>query len=199
MNFPPLQLLEDPSAGLEADNALSAFAQQYWPEQKVANTEIVLNLVRMLVATAGEGHAANQQTLLVSGVSRCLAELSLASNAPPQLKAAALITLSDIFRGSPANQDMFTNLWVQPLIPVFPETYDGEEPSPDEEPDWQRAQPVPAILALIALAVQGDPALGMEAASPSGLRVRTAAVSLFEVSFGYLFSYTGPKLLITML
>lgn len=163
---------------------MAAFAQQYWPDQKTANTDLIIGLVRMLVASAGEGQASNQKALLVSGVTRCLIELALASNAPTHLKASALITLSDIFRGSNVNQDMFTNLWVQPLIPVYPEYAQDEHPpshQDEEEPEWQRAQPVPAILALIALAVQGDPGLGMEAAGPGGLKVRAAAVALFEV------------------
>lgn len=182
LNFPPLSLINNPNGGTEAENAMAAFAQQFWPEQKAANTDLIIGLVRMLVASAGEGQVSNQRALLSSGVTRCFVELALASNAPSHLKASALITLSDIFRGSTVNQDMFTDLWVQPLIPVYPEYGQDEEPPQDEEPEWQRAQPVPAILALIALAVQGDPGLGMEAAGPGGLKVRAAAVALFEVS-----------------
>lgn len=183
LSFPAQGMLDNPAQAEEADLALGAFAQQYWPDQKIANTDLVLGLIRMLVASAGDGQAANQNILLASGVSRCLVEMALASNAPSQLKAAALVALSDIFRGSNANQDNFTNLWVQPLIPVYPEYEEEHSQHEPEEPEWQRAQPVPAILALIALAVQGDPGLNVEASGATGLKVRSAAVALFEVSF----------------
>jgi len=190
LQFPPHALI-DPTESInppnpsqlsaEAQHGLAAFAQQYWPEQKATNAQLVLGLVRMLVGGAGEGRSMNAKALLQSGLTRCLLELSLASNAPTSLKAHALNALADLFKGSPPNQDLLTNLWVQPLIPVFPNGGDDEQQE-EAQIDWQRAQPVPAILALIALAVQGDPGLGMDASGPHGLQVRAAAVALFEVS-----------------
>jgi hypothetical protein len=112
-------------------------------------------------------------------VTRCLIELGLASNAPTSLKALALLSLADILRGSPPNQDVFANLHISPLIPS---AYDSDEYVPGDEPRWERAQPVPAILALVAMAIEGDPGLGRMATSPEGLRTRAAAVACFEVS-----------------
>jgi len=189
LGFPPIQLLESNSA--EAAHSLEIFANQYWPEQKLINALSVITLIQTLVAGAGEGRASNQKALLKEGVSRCLAEISLASNSPPSLKWTSLNALSEITKGSTNNQDMLTEVMVQPLIPVF--RSDGlqatspTDPSSPEESDieWQRAQPVPAILALIALAVQGDPGLSMAESQGGldGLRVRAAAVGLFEVCF----------------
>jgi hypothetical protein len=125
-----------------------------------------------------------QRALLSVSLTRCLAELGLASNAPSQLKALALLTLADILRGSPPNQQLFTDLEVSPLIPS---TYDAESYTPNEEPRWERAQPVPAILALVATAVEGDPGLGHLATSIEGLRTRAAAVACFEVRLLSLF------------
>jgi len=186
LQFPPHALI-DPTESInppiptslspEAQHGLSTFAQQFWPEQKATNAQLVLGLIRMLVGGAGEGRSMNTKALLQSGVTRCLLELSLASNAPTTLKAHALNALADLFKGSPINQDLLTNLWVQPMIPVY-----SEEESSEQGPEWQRAQPVPATLALIALAVQGDPGLGIDAGGPEGLQVRAAAVGLFEVS-----------------
>lgn len=41
----------------------------------------------MLVGGAGTGREGNQKALLGSGLSRCLSELALASNAPAVLKS----------------------------------------------------------------------------------------------------------------
>lgn len=135
----------------------------------------MLSIARTLIGGAGEGRSANQKALLSIGLTRCFAELALASNAPSSLKAQAMLALADAMRSSPQSQDMFGGLSVSPLIPVV-----AEDAPPHAEPDWQRAEPVPAVLALVAMAVQGDPGLGEYAASMEGLRARAAAVSLLE-------------------
>lgn len=84
-------------------------------------------------------------------------------------------------RDSPANQELFTQLLISPLIPS---SYDSEAyPSDSSEMHWERAEPVPAILALVAMAIEGDPGMGVNATQPVGLRPRAAAVTVFEVSF----------------
>lgn len=80
-------LLLFPRANALTPTSLSAFAFQSWSEQKTINAGLVISLVRMLVGGAGSGKMANQKALLVSGVSRCLIELGLASNAPVVVKS----------------------------------------------------------------------------------------------------------------
>lgn len=110
--------------------------------------------------------------------------------------------LADILRLSPPNQKALTALVVTPLIPpLVPssiETYAAAEASPrDERRDssdhpregeespssprpsdakWRRGKPLPAVVATVSLAVNGDGTPGRE-----GLRVRAAAAGLFEV------------------
>lgn len=81
----PLLLFPQPAALNPA--SLASFAFQPWSEQKVINAGLVISLVRMLVGGAGTGRSGNQKALLTSGLTRCLAELALASNAPAVLKS----------------------------------------------------------------------------------------------------------------
>ncbi len=80
-------LLLFPQSNPLTSEALSAFALQSWSEQKVINAGLVITLIRMLVGGAGSGRSGNQKALLASGVTRCLAEMALASNAPAVLKS----------------------------------------------------------------------------------------------------------------
>lgn len=148
----PLLLFPQPAA-LTA-SSLSGFAFQSWSEQKVINAGLVISLVRMLVGGAGTGRAGNQKALLASGLSRCLAELALASNAPAVLKSQvrsllalsrpeltptsqSLNALADILRLSQPNQEFLSALVVTPLIPptspssTHDHTYGGSQ---DEAP-----------------------------------------------------------------
>jgi hypothetical protein len=80
-------LLLFPRANALTPTSLSTFAFQSWSEQKTINAGLVISLIRMLVGGAGSGKMANQKALLVSGVTRCLIELGLASNAPMVVKS----------------------------------------------------------------------------------------------------------------
>ncbi|KAI5478541.1 hypothetical protein MNV49_004798 [Pseudohyphozyma bogoriensis] len=186
----PLLLFPQPKA--LTPTTLAAFAFQPWSEQKVINAGLVISLVRMLVGGAGTGRAGNQKALLSSGITRCLAELALASNAPAVLKSQSLNALADILRLSPPNQEAIANLTVTPLIPPLAPSHessyaaaageDGERmdarvSSTQSASDhrWHRGIPVLAIVAAVSLSVQGDGTPGRE-----GLRVRAAAAGLFE-------------------
>ncbi|GAA94997.1 uncharacterized protein L969DRAFT_91217 [Mixia osmundae IAM 14324] len=178
--FPPPNVLATPDSS-EAQQALAAFAMQLWSEQKITNAQHVLTLVGLLVGGAGEGRAANQKAMHQSGLTHCLAELALASNAPSDIKAHSLLALADVIRSSPQNQDLISELFVSPLIPV-PPTFIEPGTNPEfAEPEWLRAEPVLATLALVALAIEGDPGLpGNASLGREGLRVRAAATSAFE-------------------
>ncbi|BGO92969.1 hypothetical protein NBRC10512_004190 [Rhodotorula toruloides] len=196
----PLLLFPRPNA-LNAQS-LATFAFQSWSEQKVINAGLVISLVRMLVGGAGgSGRSQNQDALLKTGLTRCLIELALASNAPAVLKSQSLNALADIMRSSADNQTLLTTLIVTPLIPPAgpssPETYADDSTSQhDGQPrasvdgqsqhhehdeaaqraasKWRRGTPVPAVVAVTDLAVHGDGTPGRE-----GLRVRAAAANLF--------------------
>ncbi|KAM0756160.1 hypothetical protein T439DRAFT_22282 [Meredithblackwellia eburnea MCA 4105] len=191
----PLLLFPQPAA--ISPSTLAAFAFQQWSEQKVINAGLVISLVRMLVGGAGSGRAGNQKALLTSGLTRCLAELALASNAPAVLKSQALNALADILRLSPPNQAAFAELTVTPLIPPLvpsardPAYSDGQDDEQrfggggpgvmreklhdPSDAKWHRGTPLPATIATVSLCVQGDGTPGRE-----GLRVRAGAAAVFE-------------------
>ncbi|OXB35280.1 hypothetical protein LQV05_006036 [Cryptococcus neoformans] len=141
------------------------FALQYWSDQKIHNTGLVLGLIRMLVGGPGGG---NQNAMVSSGVTRCLLELSLASNAPPSIKSQCLSTLTPIFTASSTNQDLLSSLLVSPLLAV---QADDEHPGGG----FVRVPAKPAVEALVASIIDGDPTTGGK-----GLKARAAGVNMFE-------------------
>lgn len=120
----------------------------------------------MLVGGPGGG---NQSAMANAGVTRCLLELALASNAPSGLKSQALNTLAPIMVSSLANQSFMSALLISPLVPVHA---DNEHPNGG----FIRLPPKPAVVALVAAVVEGDPSAGGK-----GLRGRAAGVNMFDV------------------
>ena len=204
--FPPATVLAAPES-MEAATALDAFAFQEWPEQKCINAQMVLHLVRTLMTGAGDGRSQNQvriseldrlhapanksrltipvflctlqRALLAAGLTHCLIELALASTAPPSLKTLALNTLADIFASSPQNQDFLSSLYVMPLIPGSA----APDPSRPYDPPahgWQRARPVSAVLALVGMAIEGEPGSETDPNERENLKLRAGAVRAFE-------------------
>lgn len=107
-----------------------------------------------------------------SGVTRCLLEIALASNAPSGLKSQALNTLTPILASSVPSQTLLSTLSLSPLVTVHA---DEEHPNGG----FVRIPPRPAVVALIATIVEGDLVSGGR-----GLRGRAAGVNMFEVSTG---------------
>lgn len=163
--IPPM--LHFPSPLGSDEQAPDAFALQDWPEQKLYNAGLVLGVVRMLVGGPGGG---NQTAMGKDGVTRCLLELALASNAPNSLKCLALYTLTPIMLGSLANQQLMSTLKIAPLVTVHAD---------DAHPNggFMRLAPQPAVEALVSSVIDGDPSAGGRA-----LRSRAAGVNMFEVS-----------------
>lgn len=105
-----------------------------------------------------------------SGVTRCLIELALSSNAPPALKAQALNTLTPIMLTSPNNQALLSLISLAPLVAV---------PANEEHPNggFVRLPMRPAVLALVGSVVEGadvEPSMGR------ALKGRAAGVNMFE-------------------
>ncbi|WVQ81779.1 hypothetical protein IAT38_003904 [Cryptococcus sp. DSM 104549] len=141
------------------------FALQYWPEQKIYNTGLVLGLIRMLIGGPGGG---NQNAMVPGGVTRCLLELALASNAPNGIKSQALNTLTPILVSSQANQDLLSALVISPLVAVHA---DEEHPNGG----FVRLPLKPTVVALVTAVIDGDSSAGGR-----GLRGRAAGVNMFE-------------------
>lgn len=112
--------------------------------------------------------------MAASGVTRCLLEIALASNAPSGLKSQALNTLSPILASSVPNQTLLSTLSLSPLVAVHA---DEEHPNGG----FVRIPPRPAVVALVATTVDGDSVSGGR-----GLRGRAAGVNMFEVSLKHL-------------
>jgi hypothetical protein len=176
--FPPSAVLAQPDS-IEAAQALDAFAFQEWPEQKTINAQMVLHLIRTLMTGAGDGRAQNQRALLTAGLTHCLIEMSLASTAPPSLKTLALNTMADILASSPPNQDLLSSLQVMPLIPTMASD-PSRNPYEPQERTWQRARPVSAVLALVGMAIEGEPGSDSDPNDRENIKLRAAAVRAFE-------------------
>lgn len=151
-----------------APDAMSpdAYCLQYWPEQKILNTGLVLGLVRML--TGGPG-GPNQTAMVSSNVTRSLLELALSSNASIGIKSQTLNTLTPILLSSTPNQTLMSSLSVAPLVPI-----QADEANPNG--GFIREANLPASMALAQAVVEGDAATGGR-----GLRGRAAGVNMFEV------------------
>jgi len=163
--------------------ALDSFATQPWSEQKLNNAILVLALARILVSGAGAGKIANQRALLVGGLTRCLAEMGLASAAPPVLKSEALHILAHVVRGSEMNQEYISKLVLNPLaaspLPA------GQDPSyaDREKPEFYRLPPQSTLLALFSLALEGLPGASIPISAEDDLHilsVRAAALSVID-------------------
>ena len=72
-----------------------------------------------------------------------------------------------------------------PLIPLS--TGSAMDPSRNpyepEERTWQRARPVSAVLALVGMAIEGEPGSEIDPNERESLRLRAAAVRVFEVKY----------------
>lgn len=161
--LPPMLYFPSPPPDLETP-APDDFTLQYWPEQKLLNAGLVLGLIRMLVGSPGGG---NQTAMATSGVTRCLLELSLSSNAPAALKAQALNTLTPIMQASPPNQSLLSNLSLAPLLAI---------PADEEHPNggFIRLSMRPAVVALIGTILEEEVGEGRD------LRQRAAGVNMFD-------------------
>jgi len=108
--------------------------------------------------------------MVPGGVTRCLVELALASNAATGLKSQALNTLTPIILSSVPNHIVLSTLALSPLI-----EFDADEEHPNG--GFVRLPQRPAVEALITDVIEGD-----HSAGGRGLRGRAAGVNMFEVS-----------------
>lgn len=169
-------LLSFPSPAPPSDQPPpDAFALQFWPDQKIVNSGLVLSITRLL---AGGGDKGGSGALANCGMTRCLVELVGGSNAPTTLKAQALAALATIVEKSPKNMSLVSTFNPAPLVPLPP---DPEQPHAGV--GYSRLTPRSFVSILVSLAVDGEARLEVEE-SREGKKVRKEAAGVWEVLVG---------------
>ncbi|KAI9033537.1 p115 like vesicle tethering protein [Phycomyces nitens] len=124
------------------------FSHEDWPPQKVANTVLVLELIRVLAEPDGTNTPMNQKVMAQSGILLPIVQLGICSNASSVVRTEALYSIAYVIRANPVNQDLFSKV----AVATPPSMIDGKidtQAIPDK--------PRPAIVSLIAIATMSDP------------------------------------------
>lgn len=124
------------------------YSYEDWPPQKLANTVLVLELIRILTEPDGANTGVNQKVLAHSGILLPVIQLGICSNAPPVVRTEAIYALAFVIRANAVNQDLFAKAVVASPSRLVDGVIDPEVPS---------GLPRPALVSLIALAVSADP------------------------------------------
>jgi len=122
------------------------YSYEDWPTQKVANTILVLQLIRILTEPAGINTAVNQKVMTQSGILLPVVQLALCSNAPARVRTEALYGVSYLVCANEANQNAFIK-----TIVANQRNFTGVE-----EGSAPANVPRPALVALISIAVAND-------------------------------------------
>ncbi|KAI8084073.1 p115 like vesicle tethering protein [Gilbertella persicaria] len=130
----------------EADHVPYSFED--WPPQKVANTVLVLQLIRILTEPDSSSTPTNQRVMVQSGILLPIIQLGLCSNAPSIVRTEALYAIAYVVAANPENQMIFGKVVVA-SPPVFAQ---------DGQVDVNVAPGIPraAIVSLISIAVSHD-------------------------------------------
>ncbi|KAI9316302.1 p115 like vesicle tethering protein [Dichotomocladium elegans] len=127
------------------------FSYEDWPPQKIANTVLVLGLCRILTEPDGANTSINQKIIAQSNTLLPIVQLAVCSNAPSIVRTEALYSVAYLIYGNIANQDLFTKTVVAcPLKIVNGEVVDSDAPV---------GLPRPAMVSLIAIALDADPSI----------------------------------------
>ncbi|ORY93958.1 p115 like vesicle tethering protein [Syncephalastrum racemosum] len=124
------------------------YSYEDWPPQKLANTVLVLELIRILTEPDGANTGVNQKFLAQSGILLPVIQLGICSNAPPVVRTEAIYALAFVIRANAINQDLFAKA----VVASPPRMIDGQI-----DPEAPVGLPRPALVSLIALAVSADP------------------------------------------
>ncbi|KAI8380584.1 p115 like vesicle tethering protein [Choanephora cucurbitarum] len=130
----------------EADHV--PFSFEDWPPQKMANTVLVLQLIRILTEPDSSSTPINQRVMIQSGILLPVVQLGLCSNAPSIVRTEALYSIAYVIAANPENQNMFGKVVVS-SPPAFLE--DGQI-----DQTASSLMPRPAIVSLISTAVNND-------------------------------------------
>ncbi|KAG1144953.1 hypothetical protein G6F37_005831 [Rhizopus arrhizus] len=128
----------------EADHVPYSFED--WPAQKVANTILVLQLVRILTEPENSSTPINQTVMAQSGLLLPIVQLALCSNAPSPVRTEALYAIAYVIASNRSNQISLAQTAV-----ASPPALDK-----DGQPQGVQGLPRPAIVSLISIAVMED-------------------------------------------
>lgn len=130
----------------DADHVPYSFED--WPPQKVANTVLVLQLIRILTEPESSSTPINQKVMIQSGILLPIVQLGLCSNAPSIVRTEALYSIAYIVASNIDNQVLFARVVVA-NPPVLSEQ--GQI-----DPSVLPGLPRPAMVSLISIAVNED-------------------------------------------
>ncbi|KAI8047930.1 p115 like vesicle tethering protein [Thamnidium elegans] len=133
----------------DADHVPYSFED--WPPQKVANTVLVLQLIRILTEPDSSSTPINQKVMMQSGILLPIVQLGLCSNAPSIVRTEALYSIGYIVASNVDNQVLFAKVVVAnpPML--------SEEGQIDSS--VLPGLPRPAMVSLISIAVNEDRAI----------------------------------------
>ncbi|RCH80087.1 hypothetical protein CU097_001278, partial [Rhizopus azygosporus] len=132
----------------DADADHVPFSFEDWPEQKVANTVLVLQLIRILTEPGNSSTPINQTVMVQSGILLPIVQLALCSNVPSIVRTEALYAIAYVVDANRQNQDAFAKVVVA-CPPAL-----GEDGQPI--PNAQSSLPRPALVSLISIALMED-------------------------------------------
>lgn len=170
---PPLPPQAPDHARHEYATHQRAFLLQEWDEQKLSNAHILLRCIRHLIDGQGDGHKSNRLAMCKTGLAEALVQLSMASLAPPALKADTLHVIAALLRGSRDAQEMISAMVITP-VSIRPPS-ELKEGQPPIELAWEAPQP--AMLRLISMALRVPTS---SADADMALRVRCSALQAVE-------------------
>ncbi|ORE10040.1 hypothetical protein BCV72DRAFT_200424 [Rhizopus microsporus var. microsporus] len=132
----------------DADADHVPFSFEDWPEQKVANTVLVLQLIRILTEPGNSSTPINQSVMVQSGILLPIVQLALCSNVPSIVRTEALYAIAYVVDANRQNQDTFARVVVA-CPPAL-----GEDGQPI--PNAASSLPRPALVSLISIALMED-------------------------------------------
>ncbi|CAG8436175.1 9501_t:CDS:10 [Diversispora eburnea] len=134
---------------------------QDWQEQKVENSIVLLDLIRILVLPNNTNTVTNQNVMKQCGVLKPVVELALSSNAPSIVKASSLYALADLIRGNNKNQEFLERTVV--TVPSYPIVNSPDSSNLNNKVNSngrtsfsEQIPPRPSVMALIAVAVGAE-------------------------------------------
>ncbi|CEP09719.1 hypothetical protein [Parasitella parasitica] len=130
----------------DADHVPYSFED--WPPQKVANTVLVLQLIRILTEPDSSSTPINQKVMVQSGILLPIVQLGLCSNAPSIVRTEALYSIAYVVASNIENQLIFGKIVVA-CPPVL--NSEGQIDS-----NAVLGIPRPAMVSLISIAVTED-------------------------------------------
>ncbi|KAI9206543.1 p115 like vesicle tethering protein [Polychytrium aggregatum] len=116
----------------------AAVPSKPWSDQKIANTALVMDLIRILVVPNSPNTAINQNVMGQAHIIHTLIDVALNNAVPAKVQIQALRAMADSIRGNPSNQDVLSKSFVVADM--------------SEDNKQKDASPMSALFALITIA-----------------------------------------------